>query len=95
VVSEPDLIDALKNGPIAGADLDVFEKEPVGKDNPLLGMENLILTPHSAALTAECVVRMAVSAVQRVVDLFAGIRPGSIANPDVLGCERWKHLRES
>ncbi len=46
VVDEPALIQALQNKVIAAAGLDVFEKEPINPDNPLLRMDNVILTPH-------------------------------------------------
>jgi D-3-phosphoglycerate dehydrogenase len=94
VVNEKDLVEALNRGLCAGAGLDVFEEEPVDRDNPLLQMENVILTPHTAALTAECVVKMAVSAVNRVIDIFHGVRPANIANPELLDLDRWKHLKE-
>ena len=48
IVSEKDLIEALKEGEIGGAGLDVLENEPVSADNPLLGMDTVVLTPHSA-----------------------------------------------
>lgn len=94
VINERDLIRALKEGLIAGAGLDVFEKEPLERDNPLLNMKKVILTPHTAALTKECVVRMATSAVMRVIDLFNGYIPDNIANPEVLSIGKWKHLKE-
>jgi phosphoglycerate dehydrogenase-like enzyme len=50
VIDEGALCEALKRKVIAGAGLDVFEKEPVPKDSPLLTLENVILTPHSAAI---------------------------------------------
>jgi D-3-phosphoglycerate dehydrogenase len=50
ILDEGALCDALKNKVIAGAGLDVFEKEPVPKASPLLGLDNVILTPHSAAI---------------------------------------------
>jgi D-3-phosphoglycerate dehydrogenase len=93
IVNEKDLIRALREDGIMGAGLDVFEKEPIEVNNPLLKMENVILTPHSAALTKECVVRMAVGAVERVIDLFDGYIPEKIANPEVLDYEKWKHLK--
>jgi phosphoglycerate dehydrogenase-like enzyme len=92
VISEGDLIRALQEGVIGGAGLDVFEKEPVEKDNPLLGMDSVVLTPHAAALTGECVLRMAVGAARRVVDIFNGCIPENVANPEVLVQERWRHL---
>jgi D-3-phosphoglycerate dehydrogenase len=94
VINEEDLIEALDKGLCSGAGLDVFEKEPVDKDNPLLQMENVILTPHTAALTAECVVKMAVSAANRVVDIFQGVRPPNIANPELLDTDKWRHLKQ-
>jgi len=48
VIREPEMIEALRQGEIAGAGLDVFEKEPLPEDSPLWGMENVIVTPHSA-----------------------------------------------
>lgn len=84
VISEKDLIEALEKNYIAGAGLDVFENEPVEKNNPLLKMDNVVLTPHSAALTRECTVRMALEAVKRVVKYFNGEIPENIANPEAL-----------
>jgi D-3-phosphoglycerate dehydrogenase len=53
VIDEPALIDALQAGRLAGAGLDVFEQEPVAADNPLLGMPNVLLTPHVASYSEE------------------------------------------
>jgi D-3-phosphoglycerate dehydrogenase len=94
VIDEQDLIQALKEGVIAGAGLDVFEDEPIQPGNELLSLKNVILTPHTAALTEECVTRMAVAGAQRVVDLFNGFIPDNVANPAVLSLDRWKHLRK-
>jgi len=84
VIDEKDLIKVLEEGLIAGAGLDVFEKEPVENDNPLLKMDNVILTPHTAALTKECTTRMAMAGVERVVSFFKGETPVNVANPEVL-----------
>lgn len=94
IICENDLVDVLSKGRIAGAGLDVFEKEPLPADSPLIGLNNVILTPHSAALTSECVLRMATSAAERVVDLYQGFIPANIANSEVLNHSRWGHLRD-
>jgi len=93
IVNETALVKALKNNKIAGAGLDVFSKEPVPVDNPLLRLENVILTPHSAALTKECVTRMATEAAGCILDVFAGREPPNVANRQVLASGRWKHIR--
>jgi D-3-phosphoglycerate dehydrogenase len=92
VIDEPALVKALQERKIAGAGLDVFSEEPPPDDSPLLSLDNVILTPHSAALTKECVVEIAIAAAQAVVDLFNGIEPVTIANPQVLASDKWEHL---
>jgi phosphoglycerate dehydrogenase-like enzyme len=52
IIAEPELIDALKNKKLAGAYLDVFASEPLDASSPLWGMENVIVTPHSAGHSA-------------------------------------------
>jgi len=93
VIHEEHLIEALRGGVIAGAGLDVFENEPLEPGNGLLALKNVILTPHTAALTEECVTRMAIAGAQRVVDLFNGLLPDNVANPEVLSLEKWRHLK--
>lgn len=85
IVNEADLAAALNAGGIAGAALDVFEKEPPAVDSPLLTCKNLLLTPHSAALTRECVVRVALCAAQGIVDYLGGRTPEFVFNKRVLG----------
>ena len=51
------------------------------------------MTPHTAALTEECVIRMAVAGAERVVELAQGFLPGNVANPEVLSLPRWQHLK--
>ena len=84
VIDEKDLIRALEEGLIAGAGLDVFEHEPIEEGNPLLEMDNVVLTPHTAALTKECTTRMAMAGVERVVAQFKGEPAVNVANPEVL-----------
>jgi D-3-phosphoglycerate dehydrogenase len=72
---EEDLIAALKDRKIAGAGLDVFREEPPAKDNPLFALDNVVLTPHSAALTKECTTRMALHAAMGIDDVLSGRTP--------------------
>ena len=92
VIDESALIDALRANRIGGAGLDVFAPEPPPDDSPLLRLDNVILTPHTAALTRECVIRMATEAAQCVVDVFEGREPPNVANREVLSTPQWKHL---
>ncbi len=83
VVDEKALYQALKTGVIAGAAIDVFDPEPPLNDNPLFELDNIILSPHSAALTQECVIRMATGAAEGVVEVLTGRPPQFVVNPDV------------
>jgi D-3-phosphoglycerate dehydrogenase len=84
IVDEAALVKALKDGTIAGAGLDVFDPEPPMADNPLFGLPNVLLSPHSAGLTVECVIRMATHAAQAIVDVLEGRRPEGIINPEAV-----------
>jgi len=84
VVDEEALIRALEERKIAGAALDVFRQEPPLKNNPLLEMENVILSPHSASLTKECVARLARGAALSILDFFSGKLPENILNRKAL-----------
>ncbi len=94
VIVEEDLVRALEGETIKGAGLDVFEHEPPAEGSPVLRCRNVICTPHTAALTSECVVRMATSAVRRTIDLFEGCVPENVANLDVLKQPKWKSLKK-
>ena len=88
VVDEPALIAALSANRIAGAALDVFEQEPVDPANPLLAMDNVIVTPHSLCWTDECFHNMASIGLTSIVDALAGKRPEYIVNREVLNHPR-------
>jgi phosphoglycerate dehydrogenase-like enzyme len=83
IVDENALVDALHRGAIAGAALDVFEQEPVDPANPLLTMDNVIVTPHALCWTDECFHNMATTGLTSIVDALAGRRPRFVVNPDV------------
>jgi len=90
IVDEPALIEALRNGRIAGAALDVFEQEPVDPANPLLTMDNVIVTPHSLCWTDECFHNMASIGLSSIVDALNRRRPEFVVNPEVLAHPRVK-----
>ena len=80
VVAE-DLADALNNGIIAGAGMDVFSPEPPEPDNPLLTAKNTVLLPHSGACTIESHEKAGMMAAKNVADFFAGREVKTILNP--------------
>ena len=84
IINEDDLYQALKSRVIAGAGIDVFEKEPPS-DSPLLELENVVLTPHTAAFTYEGMNNMSVSIVEQIIDFCGGKKPRFTVNPEVFG----------
>ena len=72
IVDESALFDALSEGWIAGAALDVFELEPPNLDNPLLKLKNIVVSPHCGAFTDECAQRMATACARAVLSAFDG-----------------------
>lgn len=87
VVSEKDLVEALRGGQLSGAALDVYDNEP--NINPeLIGMENIILTPHIASATWEAREKMGEQAVSAILDTFQGKKPENLVNKEVWGKRR-------
>jgi phosphogluconate 2-dehydrogenase len=84
VVDEQALTQALASGQIRGAGLDVFEKEPVSPDSPLLRMHNVVATPHIGSATVETREAMARCAVENLIAALKGERPANLVNPEVL-----------
>ena len=70
IINEVDLDKALKENLIFGAGLDVFETEPPKSDNPLLKNDKVFLSPHTAAFTEECMIRMGKETIQNIIDFF-------------------------
>jgi glyoxylate reductase len=83
VVDEKALFKALKEGWITGAALDVHEEEPTDPDNPLLELDNIIVTPHIASGSVETRTKMAVVAATNLAAVLKGIEPPNLVNPDV------------
>lgn len=84
VVDEDALVEALSGGLIAGAALDVLEKEPIRPDHPLLSMDNVILTPHVAWYSEESAAELRVKAAMGVADvLLRGAYPKYLVNKQV------------
>ena len=82
IINEPDLIDALVSGSIAGAGLDVFEEEPVA--NELIGLPNVTLSPHCLSWTDEMSLGNGGSCVRAIVDVANGQTPKFVINREVL-----------
>lgn len=75
VIDERALVKALKNGQIGGAALDVFSKEPLSLENPLMSLDNALLTPHIGANSNEAMDRMALHAAMEVDRVLTGRAP--------------------
>lgn len=84
VVDEAALIAALQSGEIAGAGLDVLEQEPPERNNPLLAMDQVIVSPHNAALSHGALLAMAMDSAEGVVDYLEGRMPHYLCNPEIL-----------
>lgn len=95
VIKEAALINALRSKSIAGAGLDVLEKEPPDPDNPLLFMENVIVTPHSLCWTDIFMDRVARCAIKSILDVIDGKLPEFVVNRDVLSHARVKAWRRT
>jgi phosphogluconate 2-dehydrogenase len=86
VVDEQAMIHALQTGQIRAAGLDVFEREPLQADSPLLQLDNVVATPHMGSATHETREAMARCAVDNMISALNGERPKDLVNK-----EAWKH----
>ncbi|MBI4182419.1 MAG: hydroxyacid dehydrogenase [Proteobacteria bacterium] len=82
-VDEAALIEALKEKRIAGAGLDVYVSESMPPDHPLLHLDNVVLAPHAAGSTVECLERTAAQLADQIKDVVEGRRPPHLINPQV------------
>ena len=83
VVDPGALSNALRDGRIAGAGIDVFDPEPPNDPDPLYAFENVIVTPHIAGLSHETNRRLSLSAAEQVLQVLADERPPRLVNPEV------------
>jgi len=86
-VDEAALARRLREGKLAGAGIDVFSSEPIAADHPLLGLDNVVLTPHIAGATSEVRERVVAIAVGNLVRVLRGESPEHILNPQACGAE--------
>ena len=84
IVEQAALTEALQNQRIQGAGLDVFEQEPIGDDDPLLSLDNVIVTPHSICWTDECFEGNGRSACESIISVASGQIPTYVVNRDVI-----------
>lgn len=84
IVDETALAEAIREGRLAGAGLDVVAEEPIRPDHPLIGLPGVVLTPHIAGVTDEGMVRMARESAEEVLRVLRGERPKHPLNLEVL-----------
>lgn len=92
LVDEAALVAALRGGRLAGAGLDAFQEEPPGPDSPLLSLENVLLSPHSAWYSEEARYERNRGAAEAVADVLSGRVPRNVVNPAVLSRLRYNPI---
>lgn len=84
IINEKEMISALQDGLIAGAALDVLEKDGITLDHPLLGMDNVIITPHAAWYSEQSIIRRREQTVEAVISVLNGGEPASFVNKKMM-----------
>jgi D-3-phosphoglycerate dehydrogenase len=92
IADQQALTAALCRGRIAGAGLDVFETEPIDPHDPLLELDNVILSPHALCWTDECFGANGRSAIGSLIDVAAGRLPKHVVNRAALEHPRWRNV---
>ena len=82
LIDQGALVDALREGRIGGAGLDVFEREPLPREDPLMGLRNVILTPHVGSYTRLGIERTGAAVLRHVEQLLRGRLPSDCLNPE-------------
>lgn len=95
VVDQRALYQALSSGKLAGAGLDVFEVEPAPADEPLFGLDNVIVTPHALCWTDECFAGIGAADVAAAFELMQGRVPRGIVNKGIIDDPVWKAKLET
>jgi len=90
IIDEKALVEALKKGLVSGAGLDVMEKEPPDPENPLLKMDQVILSPHMSFYSEESIKELKRRTAEGVADVLQGKWPQSVVNSEVRGKTRAK-----
>ncbi len=90
IVDQAALVKALKDGMIAGAGLDVFAEEPASADDPLFGLDNVIVTPHALCWTDECFAGIGAADIAAVFALLSNRLPSGIVNREVTKTDAWR-----
>lgn len=83
ITDEEALAEALSNGEILGAGVDVFWKEPTDPSHPLMALDNVLVTPHHAGITTEANRNMSVGAAEQWIGILRGKKPPRLVNPEV------------
>jgi D-3-phosphoglycerate dehydrogenase len=83
LIDEVALTEALREGRIAGAALDVVAHEPLASGHPLAGLANVVLSPHTGGATEEAMARTAEQVAQQVIQVLRGGKPAHLINPEV------------
>jgi D-3-phosphoglycerate dehydrogenase len=83
-IDEVELASALRAGRLAGAGLDVFEREPMEPDSPLIGLENVVMTPHAGGYSVESIRTVRRRAAEEVVRILRGDLPENLVNTGVV-----------
>ena len=90
IVDQKALTGVLQARRIAGAGLDVLEQEPPSADDPILKLDNVILTPHALCWTDQCFAGNGAADVRAVIEIQHGREPRGVVNREVLALDRWK-----